>query len=498
MRRRESGVLLHVTSLPSRYGIGDLGPEAYKWADFLAETKQSIWQILPLNPTEPAHGNSPYQSLSAYAGNPLFISPDFLLENGWLKKTDLDAVPTYSETHVDYAAVVAFKSGLFEAAYGRFQQSVPPYEYERFCLENTGWLDDYALFKTLHGHFAGKIWTDWPQEIQDKNPGTLESLKNDFRDGIQFEKFLQYVFFKQWDSLKHYCNELGIRIFGDVPIYVIHDSADVWSSPELFKLDGQKKPFAVAGVPPDYFSETGQLWGNPLYQWDALRDTGYAWWVNRVKHNARLFDILRIDHFRGLIGYWEIPAGETNAVNGRWVEAPGEDFLRALSGRIPNLSLVAEDLGVITPDVREIMSRFELPGMKVLLFAFGDDLAANPYIPHNLSRHCIVYTGTHDNNTARGWFENEAPPETRERLFGYAGREVSIKDVPWELIRLAMMSVADRAVFPLQDILGLGAEARMNKPSTTEGNWRWRLLPEQLTPAIAEKLREMTELCGRG
>ncbi len=498
MRRRESGVLLHVTSLPSRYGIGDLGPEAYRWADFLAETRQSIWQILPLNPTDMAHGNSPYQSLSAFAGNPLLISPDLILKDGWLRKADLDALPQFPGAHVDYGDVTAFKSGLFELAFGRFQQCSPGYEYENFCSENSGWLDDYALFRTLHNHFAGKIWTDWPQDIQDKNPGTLESLRNDFKDSIRFEKFLQYVFFKQWNSLKRYCNELGIQIFGDVPIYVIHNSADVWSNPELFKLDGQKRPYAVAGVPPDYFSETGQLWGNPLYQWEALRETGYAWWIKRVKHNAGLFDIIRIDHFRGLIGYWEVAAGERSAVNGRWVEVPAEDFFHALSRRLPNLSIVAEDLGVITPDVREIMNRFEFPGMKVLLFAFGDDLAANPYIPHNLPRNCIIYTGTHDNNTARGWFENETAPETRRRLFRYLGREVCKDAIHWELIRLAMMSVADKAVFPLQDILGLGAEARMNRPSTAEGNWQWRFLPEQLTPAITEMLRGMTELSGRG
>ena len=497
MRRRESGVLLHITSLPSPYGIGDLGTEAYRWADFLAGTRQSIWQILPFNPTDQAHGNSPYQCLSAFAGNPLFVSPELLFKGGWLKRTELETVPQFPEARVDYGAVTAFKRGLFESAYGRFQQSVPPYEYDRFCLENGDWLDDYALFKTLHNHFTGKVWTDWPQDIREKNPGTLESLRKDFKDRIQFEKFLQYVFFQQWSSLKSYCNGLGIQIFGDIPIYVIHDSADVWDNPGLFKLDGQKKPYAVAGVPPDYFSETGQLWGNPLYQWDALRETGYAWWIKRVKHNAALFDIIRIDHFRGLIGYWEVQAGERSAVNGRWVVAPAEDFFHELSRRLPNLSIVAEDLGVITPDVREIMSRFEFPGMKVLLFAFGSDLAANPYIPHNLPRHSIIYTGTHDNNTARGWFENEADPETRKRFFKYLGREICRETVHWELIRLAMMSVADRSVFPLQDILGLGAEARMNRPSTTEGNWEWRLSPEQLTPTIAEQLREMTELSGR-
>lgn len=497
MRRRENGILLHITSLPSRYGIGDLGPDAYGWADFLAETRQGIWQILPVNPTDQAHGNSPYQSISAFAGNPLLINPDLLLKDGWLRDADLETAPQFPAGRVDYGAVSAFKGRLFELAFARFQQSAPNCEYKRFCLENSGWLDDYVLFKTLHSHFAGRIWTDWPQDIQDRNPSTLESLKKDFGDKIFFEKFLQYVFFRQWGLLKRYCNERGVQIFGDIPIYVIHNSADVWSNPEFFKLDSQRRPYAVAGVPPDYFSETGQLWGNPLYQWDTLRETGYTWWIKRVKHNARLFDITRIDHFRGLVGYWEIPAGETNAVKGQWVEAPAEDFFHALFRRLPNLSIVAEDLGVITPDVREIMNRFGFPGMKVLLFAFGDDLAANPYIPHNLPRNCIIYTGTHDNNTARGWFEKEAAPETKERLFRYLGREVPKEAIHWELIRLAVTSVADKAVFPLQDILGLGAEARMNRPSTTEGNWLWRLLPEQLTPKIAKMLRELTELSGR-
>jgi 4-alpha-glucanotransferase len=497
MKRRGSGILLHITSLPSAYGIGDLGPEAYRWADFLAETKQGIWQILPLNPTELAHGNSPYQSISAFAGNPLLISPELMVRDGFIAQSDVENVPNYPKGRVDYPVVIASKERIFRVAYERFQQEGKRHEYERFCTENSTWLDDFALFMALTGHFSEKAWTEWPQEIRDRHPEALESLKDELRDEVEKAKFLQYVFFEQWRALKDYCNHHGIQIFGDIPIYVIHNSVDVWTNPELFDLDDERKPSVVAGVPPDYFSETGQLWGNPIYRWDVLRERGYGWWIQRVGHNLTLFDLIRIDHFRGLIGYWEVPAGEANAVNGQWVEAPAENFFNALLRRFPQLPIIAEDLGVITPDVREIMHRFELPGMKVLLFAFGQDLPTNPYIPHNLPRKCVLYTGTHDNNTTRGWFEREATPEIKERLFRYLGKEVSAVRVHWELIRLAMMSVANMVIFPMQDILGLGEEARMNRPATTEGNWQWQLLPEQLTPSIADKLRGMTELYGR-
>lgn len=497
MSRRGSGILLHITSLPSPHGIGDLGPDAYRFADFLAETKQSIWQILPLNPSDLAHGNSPYQSVSAFANNPLLISPELMVRKGFLAQSDVENVPGYQKGRVDYPAVTASKERIFRVAYERFQQRAPEQEYERFCAENSSWLDDFALFTALRTRFSGKAWTEWPQEVRDRRPEALESMKEELRYEIEKATFLQYVFFQQWHSLKAYCNQRGIQIFGDIPIYVIHDSVDVWANPELFTLDDERKPSVVAGVPPDYFSETGQLWGNPIYRWDVLRERGYGWWIRRVEHNLVLFDLIRIDHFRGLVGYWVVPAQETNAVNGTWVEAPAEDFFNALLRRFPQLPIIAEDLGVITPDVREIMHRFELPGMKVLLFAFDEGLPTNPYIPHNLPSKCVLYTGTHDNNTTRGWFEGEATPEIKERLFRYLGREVPVEEIHWELIRLAMMSVANMVIFPVQDILGLGAEARMNRPATTEGNWQWRLSPEQLTPSITDTLRGMTELYGR-
>jgi 4-alpha-glucanotransferase len=497
MIRRGSGALLHITSLSSPYGIGDLGPEAYRFADFLVDTKQGLWQILPLNITAPSHGNSPYQSVSAFAGNPLLISPEFMVRDGLVSGSDVETMANYPKGRVDYRGVIADKERLFEVAYERFRRWSDKHEYERFCMENSSWLDDFALFVALREKWPQRAWTDWPREIRDRQPEALGSLQRELHDGIERAKFLQYVFFEQWRSLKGYCNQRGIQIFGDIPIYVIHDSVDVWSNPGLFKLDDAKRPSVVAGVPPDYFSETGQLWGNPIYRWDVLRESGYAWWIRRMEHNARLYDLVRVDHFRGLVGYWEVPAGETNAINGKWVEAPAEDFFNALLRRYPQLPIIAEDLGVITPDVREVMRRFGLSGMKVLLFAFGDDLPTNPYIPHNLPRNCVLYTGTHDNNTARGWFEREASPEIRQRVFRYLGREVPAEEIHWELIRVAMMSVANMAIFPMQDVLGLGEEARMNRPATTEGNWQWRLLPDQLTSSLAKRLLQMTEIYGR-
>jgi len=497
MRRRGSGILLHITSLPSPYGVGDMGPGAYQFADFLAEAKQSFWQILPLNPTDPAFGNSPYHSISAFASSPLLISPELMVRDGLLAKSDVVTVPNHPEGLVDYPAAIAFKEKLFFKAFKRFKNERQLHEYERFCSENSSWLDNYALFVALKTLFQGRVWVEWPHGVRERQLEALEGLRNQLHERVEMQKFLQYLFFQQWNSLKGYCNQRGIQIFGDMPIYVEFDGVDVWTNPVLFMLDNDKRPLAVAGVPPDYFSETGQLWGNPIYRWDVLKDTGYAWWIQRLQHNIKLFDLVRIDHFRGLIGYWEIPSGEVNAIHGRWVDAPGENLFNELLKKLPSLPIIAEDLGVITPDVREVMHRFELPGMKVLLFAFGEDLPTNPYIPHNLVKNCVLYTGTHDNNTARGWFEREATLEVKKRLFHYLGREVPAEKIHWELIRLAMMSVANMVIIPMQDILGLGEEARMNRPATPRGNWQWQLLQEQLTPSLAQGLREMTEIYGR-
>jgi len=497
MERRGSGILLHVTSLPSEFGIGDMGPWAFRFADFLAEGGQRFWQVLPLNPTHSVHGNSPYDSVSAFGSNPLLISPELLVEQGLLTKEELHPVPDLPRGRIHYDTAISFKKRLFPLAQGRFGQQGKPEDYERFCSENAAWLDDFALFVALKERFDGRPWQEWPQDLRDRSPESLRAAERSLAERIEQEKILQHLFQRQWVALRRYCNQQNVQIFGDLPIYVNLDSVDVWTHPELFKLDKDKRPTAIAGVPPDYFSATGQRWGNPVYRWDVLRETGYAWWIERLTRNLELFDIVRIDHFRGFSAYWEIPAEEPTAVRGEWVEVPGEDFFRVLLGHFPDPPIVAEDLGTITQDVRELMDHFSLPGMKLLVFAFGDDLATNPYIPHNHVKNCLIYTGTHDNNTVRGWFETELTEDDKGRLFRYLGREVGQGEIHHEMIRLAMMSVANTAIVPMQDILGLGEEARMNRPARSDGNWQWQLVPEQLGPELATDLREMTETYGR-
>lgn len=499
MNKRRSGILLHITSLPSPYGIGDFGPCAYKFIDFLAETNQCLWQILPLNPTSTPYGNSPYSSCSAFAGNHIVISPDMLVEEGLLAKPDIDSGRRLPNDRTDYANATIYKEGILQKAYNNFQiQKKEKHDFPLFCEQNTHWLDDYTLFIALKEHFQGKAWSDWPPEIKYRKPDVMDAWREKLKERTEKERFIQYIFFKQWYKLKEYCNKKNIQIIGDIPIYVTYDSADVWSHPELFKLDKNEQPSFVAGVPPDYFSETGQRWGNPIYRWDFHKETGFLWWIKRIEHNMKLFDIVRLDHFRGFVAYWEIPTHEETAINGTWVEAPVEDFFTTIFKHFPNLPLIAEDLGTITPDVKLVMQMFQFPGMKLLLFAFGDDVAKNPYAPHNYEKNCVVYTGTHDNNTIKGWFKNETNEETRKKLFKYLGRDVSEANVCRELIRLAMMSVANTAIIPMQDILELDEEARMNLPATTENNWVWKLLPEQLTPSVVYELKEITGIYGRG
>lgn len=494
---RKSGVLLHLTSLPSPFGIGDMGPWAYKFADFLEDSGQGLWQVLPLNPTDLEYGNSPYHSASAFACNPLLISPELLVHDGFLHKADLSNPPLFPKEKVDFPAVVEYKRKLLHRAYEQFKVRKVPQEYQQFCLQNAHWLDDYALFTAIKASRNGEPWFQWPPELRDRRPDALGLARMGLSDRGGEERFLQFLFFRQWSGLKAYCNSKGIRLIGDIPIYVVYDSADVWLHPLFFNLDEEKKPLTVAGVPPDYFSETGQLWGNPVYRWEALKENGYAWWVERIRHNLGLFDLVRVDHFRGFLAYWEVPASEKTAVRGKWVQAPGRDFFRRLSEAISPLPVIAEDLGTITEDVWDAMEEFGFPGMKVLLFAFSGDAAANSYAPHNHVPHCVVYTGTHDNNTARGWYEKDGTQEEKASLVRYLGKEIAPQTVHWDLIRLAMMSVADRVVFPMQDILGLGEEARMNKPSKKAGNWQWRLSPESLTPHLSSRLCEMTRLYGR-
>jgi len=497
MKGRCSGILLHITSLPSPYGIGDLGPGAYRFAQFLQEARQRLWQVLPLNPTDPAFGNSPYSSASAFAGDPLFISPELMVGCGLLAPEEAKPPQSLPQGRADYDRARLYKERLLRLAYRTFRTAGSDPEYMRFCEENSYWLEDYALYKAIKAHYRGKAWNEWPPALRDRDASAIEEAKRSLGEAMEEERFREYLFFRQWFSLKRYCNERGISIIGDLPIYVNTDSVDVWRSPQIFKLDPDGRPCFVAGVPPDYFSSTGQLWGNPVYRWDVLKADGFGWWVERMRHSLRLFDVVRIDHFRGLVAYWEIPAHEKTAINGRWLKAPADDFLRTLQIHFPNLPIIAEDLGFIDPEVREIMSRYRIPGMKVLLFAFGEDNPQHPYLPHNYQRECVVYTGTHDNNTIRGWMEGEAKPAEVARLFRYLGRKVPLSEVHWELIRLAMLSVADMVLVPFQDLLGLGSEARMNHPSTSEGNWEWRLSEGQLDPALAGKLRDMTEVYNR-
>jgi len=498
MNRRRCGILLHITSLPSPYGIGDFGETAYKFVDFLAETRQCLWQVLPLNPTRTVYGNSPYSSHSAFAGNHIMISLDLLVQEGFLSKSDIEGHPTFPDDRVDYEAVIAYKENILRLAFGNIQGKLEEdSEFKRFCSENAYWLDDYALFVTLKEHFQGAIWSDWHDDIKLRENDAVRYWKEKLKDMILMEKFFQHLFFKQWFLLKKYSNSKNIQIMGDIPIYVTYDSADVWCQPEFFKLNDAQKPLFVAGIPPDYFSTTGQLWGNPVYNWDTLKKTGYSWWLLRIEFNLKLFDIVRIDHFKGLVSYWEVPANDVTAVNGEWVGAPFNDFFNTLFRHFSNLPIIAEDLGVITPEVQEIMSMFGIPGMKVLHYAFGEDLPINPYIPHNYTKNCVVYTGTHDNNTTKGWFKKEVSIEDRKRIQQYLQKEVTEDDIHRELVRLVMMSVANMVVIPMQDILGLGEESRMNFPSTSENNWEWRLLPEQITSELIRELTEITIIYGR-
>jgi len=497
MKRRASGILTHITSLPSSFGIGDLGPGAHEFVEFLSQAGQSYWQILPLNPTDSAYDDSPYHSVSAMASNPLLISPEWMLRDGLLEKDELEPIPDFSEDKVDFSLVIPYKERLFEAAFQRFQKQIPQDDFLRFCERNSGWLDDFALFKVLKGEFSQKKWSEWPSEFRDRDNRALREFSQEHEDKIQKEKFLQYLFMRQWNELKDLCRKRDIHVIGDIPIYVDYDSADVWSHPRFFKLDDRKQMEVVSGVPPDYFSKTGQLWGNPLYDWEEIKRTDFKWWISRLDRVLEMCDMVRIDHFRGLVAFWEVHASEKTAVNGKWVEAPVREFFEKLSKRYLHLPFIAEDLGIITPDVREVMGHFSLPGMKVLLFAFGEDDPDHPYLPHNYKENYVVYTGTHDNNTVRGWFENEAGEDEKARLCRYTGKKVREEEVNWDLIRLALSSVADTVIIPIQDVLGLGQEARMNRPATNQGNWKWRMSGGHIEAARTTPLKDLTRLYAR-
>jgi 4-alpha-glucanotransferase len=514
VKPRTSGVLLHITSLPSRFGIGDLGPEALRFGEFLALAGQKRWQILPTGPTASSLGNSPYSSFSAFAGNTLCISPERLCEDGFFLRDELPALDLPVLEHVDYPLVERARATLLRQIFDRRMPGgsgtrqtdtgalTDDPAFAAFCGDNASWLPDYALFMALKDHFGGAAWTNWPEDIRDRREEALRGYGTKLHREIVFHQFCQWLFFRQWGRLKWELSQLDLELVGDVPIYVTHDSADVWANRNLFKLDQAGRPLFVSGVPPDYFSNTGQRWGNPVFDWQAAEATGFAWWISRLRHNFGLLDVVRLDHFRGFAAYWEIDAKEKTAVKGRWVPSPGEALLSAVLRAHGSLPLIAEDLGVITDDVVALKEQFGLPGMKILQFAFGRDTPTNPDAPHNHEQNCVVYTGTHDNNTTRGWFNEEADAAKRRVLNRYLGHRVTEESVVRELTRLALASPAQHAVLPAQDLLGLDASSRMNTPSQGTGNWTWRVPKDGLRlcgpgRALAENLRGQCELYGR-
>jgi len=506
--KRSSGILLHPVSLPSSFGIGDFGPEAYKFVDFLVKTKQSFWQLLPLGPT--GYGNCPYSSSSAFAGNPMLISPEFLFREGFLDREDIEDPPVFSEDRVEYEKVIEFKTRLLKISFSRFKENVSKKqedEFNAFCEKNNFWLHDFAVFMSVKEYYADEAkrqgvkneresWSDWEEELVKRYPKALEEVCERFKEEILYHKYLQHQFFKQWFDLKVYSNKNDVLLIGDIPIFVTYDSADVWQNQEIFQLDERRKPTSVAGVPPDYFSEIGQLWGNPLYNWDRLLERNFDWWIDRFRMNLSMVDIIRVDHFRGFESYWAVPAGSENAINGRWQEAYGDELFDVCQRTFDYLPVIAEDLGVITPEVEYLRDKYNFPGMKILQFSFADNMS-NPFLPHNYrNRNCLTYTGTHDNDTTLGWFRNSSTRDERDFAIDYLNR-VGIRatgdeNITWSLMTLGAMSDANMVIYPLQDVLNLDSDARMNIPSTTDGNWEWRFKYEMLTDEIAKDLRDLT------
>jgi 4-alpha-glucanotransferase len=503
---RRAGVLLHPTSLPSPHGVGDVGLAARRFVDWLGEAGQAIWQVLPLAPT--GYGDSPYQALSAFAGNPLLASLEDLRQEGWLTDGDLEGAPAFSEETVDYARVAPWKAALLARAAERFDADAGPAqraELDAFRAREAPWLDDFALFLALKERHGGVSWIDWDPPLAGRDPRALEAARRAHAVALRAHVFGQWLFHRQWQHLRRHARSRGVAIMGDLPIYLAHDSAEVWARRHLFQLDGDGRPRAVAGVPPDYFSATGQLWGNPLHDWEAQARDGYAFWLSRMSANLETFDLLRLDHFRGFEAYWEVPAGATTAQGGRWVKGPGAALFEALRARLGPLPLVAENLGVITPEVEDLRRRFGFPGMAILQFAFGRDPQADSFKPHNYQRDLVVYTGTHDNDTVLGWWASEAGQASirsaediaEERALAMAYLASDGREMNWTLLRGVYASVADTAVAPLQDLLGLGSEARMNTPATASGNWRWRVRGGAFDRGLARRVRELAALYDR-
>jgi 4-alpha-glucanotransferase len=497
---RGAGILVHITSLPSLFGIGDLGPEAKAFADFLYRSGQKYWQLLPLNPTEKGQGHSPYSALSSKAGNPLHISPEGLAKDGLLNADDMPHYHLPQQSKADYAEAERVKNELLEKAFAAFvrQKASPLHDaFKQFNAKEKHWLDDFALFMLLKGLHEGKPWFEWPDEYKKSDGKALKALAVAHKREIRKIKWLQFVFAKQWQELRDHCNSRNVQFIGDMPFYISYDSADVWAHTEIFAIDEEGQRTGIAGVPPDAFSADGQLWGMPVFKWEVLKETGYTWWIERLKKNVELFDLVRLDHFRAFAGYWDVPAGEETARYGQWMPGPGPGFFAAVENELGQLPFVAEDLGDITEDVLRLRDEFHLPGMKVLQFAFGEDMPHSDYIPHNYDKNFLVYSGTHDNNTTVGWYRTEANDDVKRRINDYNCCEVNETNVHEVFARMAFGSVAQIAVLPIQDVLGLDESARMNTPSSGENNWAWRLVPAQVNASAEKHLLEWTKMYNR-
>jgi 4-alpha-glucanotransferase len=489
--QRSAGVLLHPTSLPGPDGVGDLGPQAYRWIDWLASTGCALWQVLPLGPT--GYGDSPYQCFSAFAGNPFLVSPELLQQDGLLTNDDLGDRPEFPAEQVDFGPVIHWKLKLLDRAYEHYLADPAPLQaqFKTFQTQEYAWLSDFALFMSIKEANGGVAWEHWPEPLRKRDPQALQEARHS--EAVQRHAFRQFLFFKQWNAVREYAHAHGITIIGDIPIFVAFDSADAWSHPELFYLDEEHKPTIVAGVPPDYFSPTGQLWGNPLYRWEAHAQSGYTWWIDRMRATLSQVDIIRLDHFRGFAGYWAVPYGNPTAEVGEWRPGPGQQFLWALKQALGDLPIIAEDLGLITPDVIELRDALNLPGMRIFQFGFSST-SQDPFLPHNYVRNCVAYTGTHDNDTVLGWYKT-APKTEQELARKYLN--ATARNLPWAMIRSLWTSVANTVVAPMQDLLSLGTEARMNFPGKFGGNWSWRVVPDQLSDELRDKLLEFNTIYGR-
>ena len=493
---RTAGIILHITSLPGKFGIGDLGSDAYKFVDFLESSGQKLWQILPIGPT--GYGDSPYSCFSAFAGNYLFISPEFLVEKGLLRKENILDLPNFNSSKVEFGKVHEYKLSLLRKSFENFNNSENNLKssFEKFCNENQEWLYDFALFMSAKNEHNGIEWSKWDEGLAQRKEESLKEWSDKLRDEIQYHKFVQFLFTRQWNKLKKYANKKNIKIIGDVPIFIAYDSSDLWANKEYFKVDKNGKAISVAGVPPDYFSPTGQLWGNPIYRWDVMEKDNFSWWVKRIRHQLKYVDILRIDHFRGFDAYWEIPGNAHTAEKGKWIKTPGEKLFNALKNQLGELPIIAEDLGVITKSVNKLRNKFNFPGMNILQFAFGDGME-NRFLPHNYKQNSVVYTGTHDNDTTRGYFDKVKTK--KNNIYKHVQEYLNYHDddLTQELIRTAYASSANMAIIPMQDVLNLGTEARMNFPGTLGDNWNWRFTWEQIDKNLASKYKRLTELYER-